>query len=66
MGIFERILERADTVGQNCDFVMEYFGVGKHKPIGIVIRIPVTVEFEDVRLRSTVLPVALACGEGAC
>lgn len=32
MGVFERILKCADPVGQNCDFVMEHFGIGEHKP----------------------------------
>ena len=32
MGILEGILEGTDTVGQNCDFVVEYFGVGEDKP----------------------------------
>ena len=32
MGIFECVLQRADTVGEHCDFVMEYFGVGEYKP----------------------------------
>ena len=32
MGILERILKRTDAVGENCDFIMEYFGVGEYKP----------------------------------